>query len=115
MIANKLNYIIRFEKKTISQDSYGNVKEKWEFLKDKFASILKNSSRNNYESEGRQVTYTTTFYIRYDSDIDYNCRILYNGSYYIIMNIEEDGRKEALRLVTERWLDADEKIFDNNE
>ena len=115
MITNKLNIIITFEKKTSGQDEYGHMQDGWTYLKDKFASKLKNSPRNNYESEGRQVTYTTTFYIRYDSDIDYNCRIKYNGSYYYIETIGEEGRKEALRLVTKRWIDSEEKIFDNNE
>lgn len=101
MLPGLLNKSIEFEHKTESVDDIGDVLSVWTFYK-RFKASVTISPVNSYsENTGEIVNYVTTFIIRYDKNINYKYRILFNENYYKIRAITELGRKEGLVLKAE--------------
>jgi head-tail adaptor len=71
------------------------------FLKFKKAGVTYMGGNTNKDSLGQRSVSATNFTIRYDKEVDYNCRIKYNDSFYSIEHIEIVGRNEAQVIKTE--------------
>jgi SPP1 family predicted phage head-tail adaptor len=100
MICGLLNKLIEFEYKTETSE-YGMITSDWTFYK-RFKASVSISAVNSYsENTGEIVNYVTTFVTRYDKNIKYNYRILYNENYYKIRAITELGRREGLVIKTD--------------
>ena len=102
MLCGPLNRHITIEQETTGKNSVGTPVETYTLLKKCYATIKYNSGGTPY-NEGAQPYSDVDFSIRYDSAINYKCRILYSGEYFKIIAIELIGRKDGIRLKTIRW------------
>jgi SPP1 family predicted phage head-tail adaptor len=101
--ASILNRKITFEKETTSKNSIGTPTETYVSLKNKYANVYVTGGSTEFGESGNLPNTFIDFTTRYDTDIDYKCRIKYNNQYYRILHIEELGRKLALRIRTIVW------------
>jgi SPP1 family predicted phage head-tail adaptor len=101
MLPGLLNKSIEFEYKTLVKGTFGNSTPDWTFYKRFKASVTINAVNSYSENTGEVVNYVTTFIIRYDKNINYLYRILYNENHYKIRAITELGRKEGLVIKAE--------------
>lgn len=91
---------IRIETPTSSRGNSGQEVLTWSNFAECWASI---ETPNTKSDEGviadQEVSTTfTVFLIRYRDGLTQKMRIVYNGKYYDIQNIMEQGRREFLRL-----------------
>lgn len=56
------------------------------------------SRKEGYEAEKKTAQRNEVFVIRYFSEVNERCTILYDGRRYDITGIEEIGRQEGLRI-----------------
>ncbi len=103
--ASVLNRKIIIERSTIAKDVVGTPVETYVKFKEKWANVYISGGSTNFESMGALANTAIDFTIRYDNDIDYSCRIKYDGQYYKILHIEQIGRKEGLKIRTIVWED----------
>lgn len=101
MLAARLDRKIVFERETTSRNAIGTPEETYAFLKGKYATVSYSTGRTYGDSFAERTSTDAVFTIRYDQDVNYKCRILYNGSYYVIRHIETLGRKESMRILTQ--------------
>ena len=101
MNAGKLDRYITIQTTTESVSSTGERVDSWTTYHTCFASIVKGGGGQGTDELRRTSTNTKTFMIRYYGGIVPKMRILYNGAYYDITNIDEYGR-EGLIIQTER-------------
>jgi len=99
----RLNRRIVIEKETSAKNALGTPVETFTELKETWATVTYQGGGMRYETEGEIAASDAEFTVRYDSDIDYNCRVKYEDEYYKITHIETIGRKEGLRLRTIRF------------
>ena len=93
------------EKNTSTANDYGELVSGWAVFCTVWAAI----DRKPYAREGNSgeqiISFqSVTFNIRYSSTtklIEPSYRILYSGKYYNILGVQEVGRQEQLRVVTE--------------
>lgn len=100
MLAAKLDVRITFEKETTAPNAIGTPVETYTYLKEKWASVSYSGNTSADQYAERTLT-NAVFTIRYDSEIDYKCRILHNNQVYVIKHIEPMGRKAGLRIRTQ--------------
>jgi len=102
MISALLNEQIAIEVETTSKNGVGTPIETYVHLKYTYASVK--YTKGDTEFREAAMPYTDTeFSVRYDSRLNYKCRVLFNGEYYKILHIEKIGRKDGLRLKTIKW------------
>lgn len=92
-----LNRYIKIEQETTTKNAVGTPVETYSLLKFTWATIKYTSGGTEF-NEGAQPFTDTEFSVRYDSLIDYKCRILFDNEYYKILHIELIGRKDGQRL-----------------
>jgi SPP1 family predicted phage head-tail adaptor len=92
-----LNRLIRIDIESTSVNSVGTPEETYTLLKECFATIKYNTGATQY-NEGAQAYSDIDFSIRWDSRINYKCRITYENVNYKILAIEYIGRKDGIRL-----------------
>lgn len=109
MNASDLNKHIEFWKESTAVNTVGTPTETYTFLKKKYANINFKSGTSNYEEMGISVYSTYTFTIRWDSDINYKCRIKYEDSFYLINHIHTLGRNDWMKIECSLY----EKELDN--
>jgi SPP1 family predicted phage head-tail adaptor len=90
--------LITIEKATRTKNSVGNVSHAWQHLKTKFAHISEFKGNMRSETLHQSADTDAVFTIRYDSDVDYNCRFVYRNQTYEIMHIAEMGRQERMKI-----------------
>ena len=100
MLAARLDTQITFEKETTAPNSIGTPVETYTTLKTKWATVTYGGGRTFGDLYAERTYTDTIFTIRYDAEIDYKCRILYNSSYYKIEHIEVLQRKRGMRIRT---------------
>lgn len=110
ILSGLLNVEIEFQSRIDSKNSTGrvlydydevNVKRRWATHKNGNPDLP--ITTNNYnDTQNRYVTYYDTFTIRYDEDINYLMRILYDGVYYKIIKINPIERKQNLVIYAEK-------------
>lgn len=98
MLSAKFDRNIRIESKTKSTNSVGVPTYTYSFLKSKRASVDYGGGRMSVGEYAQRVQTDITFTIRFDSDVDYSCRIIFNNSIYRIEHIEVIGRNEGQRI-----------------
>jgi SPP1 family predicted phage head-tail adaptor len=102
MQAGLLDRFITIEKETTSVNEVGTPIETYAKLKDCYSTIKYTSGGTSY-NEGAQAFTDIDFSIRYDSNVNFKCRILFDSEYYKIMYIEKIGRKDGMRLKCIKW------------
>jgi len=103
MITSKLSKQITIEKESTSTNRVGTPQESYTFLKDTYADIYIQAVTTQYSTTGSLPFSQTVFTIRYDEDVDYKCRLIYNNNYFKIESIEEIGRKHWMRIRCIVW------------
>jgi len=89
---------ITIQKRTKGQSTIGTPTSAWTDLISKFAHVSYKGGNMDTANDAIRARTDATFTIRYDSQIDYNCRILYEADKYSIRHIEVVGRKEQMKL-----------------
>ena len=97
MITSLLNKRVIFERSTQTQNETGAFIDNWIFVKSGSTSIS-NEIVNEINGVYNGVISITTFFMRYDGDINYSYRLKYKNVYYEILTIQEIGSKEGLIL-----------------
>ncbi len=97
MIAGALNKRISIEIEVTTKNSVGTPIETYTELKKTFASLKYITGGTDF-NEGAQANSSHDFSIRYDSEVNYKCRVVFEGEYYKILAIELIGQKDGMRL-----------------
>jgi len=102
MISSALNRYITIEIETTTTNAVGTPVESYATLKNTYATVQYKQGNTQF-NEGAMPYTDTDFSIRYDSRVNYKCRILYNTEYFKILHIELIGRKDGMRLKCIKW------------
>jgi SPP1 family predicted phage head-tail adaptor len=90
---------------TATVNDYGERTNTWGTLATVWASIERKASASERNSGEQLVSLqSVTFIIRNStqvSSLDMSHRVSYNSEYYNILAVQEVGRKEKLRVITE--------------
>jgi len=103
MLPSLLNKEIIFEKETTSTNAVGTPVETYSFMKQTWAKVYVYNGGSDYDIEGTLPFTRSEFTVRYDKNINYKCRILYEAQYYEIGHIETIGRNHFLKIRTVVW------------
>lgn len=103
MTASSLNKRIIIEKETTAKNALGTPTETYSTLKETAANVIVRSGTTEFGSEGALPFTRVEFLIRYDSRVNYKCRILYESQYYSIDHIEMIGRKHLQKIRCIVW------------
>ena len=103
MLPSQLNRVITIEKEQTSTNSVGTPTEEYAFWKQTHANVRFLSGSSEYAAEGTLPFTRAEFTIRYDPNINYKCRILYDNQYYEIGHIQTIGRNHWLKIVSVVW------------
>lgn len=87
-----------------AQVGYAETKE-WVFFKETFADIFVQSKGTEYNEYGSHAFTAVEFVVRYDENIDYDCRIKYNNQVYVINHLEPIDRKQWIKIQSVAWKD----------
>ena len=98
MLSAKLDRKIRIDRKVKTMNAVGTPTYAYSFFKNKFATVDYRGGRTNTGEYSERVQTDATFTIRYDSEVNYKCRIVFGGSVYKIDHIEIIGRNEGQRI-----------------
>lgn len=90
---------IQLERLSVSQDSnYGGVQQSWTLIATVWAKLVPISGREFFASDQLVADAMIRFRLRYRSDLDATCRIVYNAKPYNIRYIAEIGRHDELEI-----------------
>ena len=93
------------EKNTSTANDYGELVAGWAVFCTVWAAIERRPYARETSSGEQIVSFqSVTFKVRYSSTtnrIEPSYRILYSGKYYDILGVQELGRQDQLRIVTE--------------
>jgi len=104
-MAKNLKYRMSLEKFTnTAEEGYAEDKQ-WCFLKETWADMYVRSGGSQYAEDGQQAFTRVEFLFRYDEDITYECRIIYENQYYYINHIEPVDRKHWMKIISVNWED----------
>jgi head-tail adaptor len=107
--SNDLQKLVEIWKETTTTNSVGTPTESYLLYKKTYARILfKSGTSINTENKGVLPTAYTEILVRYDSEIDYKCKVKYNNWWYLIGYIEEVDRKAFMRLDCTVYEDVNE-------
>jgi len=98
LVTSSLNYLITIEKETTTKNAVGTPIKQWGALCTCYANVYSKSDSLLSLSEGQLSNTSIIFTIRYRSDIDYSCRILFENIYYKIIGLNLIRRKVGLKL-----------------
>lgn len=99
----KLDRILTLQKRSVSQNDYGEEAPTWTDDQDLRAEIVDVDGEEEYEAKQETPVKETTFRIRYKSKLnasDY--RVKYDGTVYNINRVKEDVegfRRQYMKLV----------------
>lgn len=101
MLSAELNRWITIEKSVKSKEAtIGSPKKTYATLYSTWAGVSYGAGSFNKDNAGSNVRVDAAFTIRYDQDVNYKCRILYENQYYEFDHIEIIGRNEGMRIKT---------------
>jgi len=103
MLPSLLNKQIVIEKEVTTTNSKGTPKETYEFFKEAWAQKVQNNAVTQYNELGQIPFSTDDFIIRFDEEINYKCRVIYNNNYYKIEGIDYIGRRHWMKLKCIVW------------
>lgn len=96
---------ISIEKPVTAANDYGELVVLWSNILTVWAAIDRSPAAKELSSSQQIVSFQgVVFNIRYSkaaSDIEPSYRVKYSDKYYNILGVQEVGRNEKLRLVTE--------------
>jgi len=97
---------VRVEKYTnTAAVGYAETKE-WTFLKWSWSNISFKGGGMTFFEEGKNAFSRVVLTLRYDVDITYDCRFLYDNQYYYVYHIEDVDRKKYMRITSTNWEEA---------
>jgi len=99
----KLDKQLVIEKETTATNRVGTPEETYEFYKEAWAQKVMTTATTQYAPQGQIPFSGDDFILRFDEDIDYKCRVIYNNNYYKIEGIEFIGRRHYMKLETIVW------------
>lgn len=103
MLAHNLKERVIIQKKTsVKNPGTGSLADTWNTIMTVSAEVKYNTGNETID-KGRVNGYSVDFIIRYRSEIDTNCQVLWNDQKFNIQAIEPIGRKETLRLKCQRF------------
>jgi SPP1 family predicted phage head-tail adaptor len=103
MISSAFNRFIIFEKETSSKNAVGTPTEPYTFLKETWANFRLLSGGTQFTQEAGLPYSDVEFTIRYDPDINYACRIVFDNQYYRIQHIFTEGRMDFTKIRCKVW------------
>jgi SPP1 family predicted phage head-tail adaptor len=89
----RLDRKIVIENQTFATNSIGEYISTWAVFHTTFASVAKVSGSEKIEADQVTATNKVRFKIRFFNGIDETMRVLYNGNYYDIVEIQELDRE----------------------
>lgn len=98
---------ITIEKNTYTENASGTDTPSWSVLKTTFAEIYYGSGSVKYEEAGPLPYTSVQFQVRWDSRIDYKCRIIFNNEIHNIDQIEIIGRNKFMKIITHVYHDTE--------
>lgn len=101
MNISKLDRKIVIENYTLTQNSFGESTKVWATYHTCFADVGMMGGTEKLEGDKTTATVQVRFKIRYFAGINESMRVLYNGTYYDIIEIQELDR-EGLYLKSAR-------------
>ena len=99
--AGKLDHYVELQTDSSTQNSYGEDVETWSTLTNVWAARLSNKAAERYTAGQYVGTTTTTWRIRFRSDVDNLQRLVYNSENYGILGVYPEGKNADLILITE--------------
>lgn len=103
MLTNELNRWITIEKAVNAKGSTGVPTDTYAVLFETWAGVSYGGGSFNSDNVGQNVRVDASFTLRWESSVNYKCRVVYEGQYYSIDHIEIIGRREGLRLKCLRY------------
>jgi len=103
MLASLLNKQLVIEIEATTTNRVGTPTETYEFLKETWAQKVQNNATTQYDPIGQVPFSGETFIIRFDEEINYKCRVIYNNNYYKIEGIDFIGRRHWMKLKCIVW------------
>lgn len=97
-----LNRLIKLQNRDITPPLFGvsQFNETFTDISDTWAGIETVSGKTYFDGAGTETNITHYFYIRYDTSVNSETWIEYDGRRFDILNTEDyDERKEFMRLV----------------
>jgi len=101
--ANQLDKNILIEKETTTTNTVGTPTEGYATLKETKAYFRVLTGNSEYGDEGTLPYTRVEFVMRYDSRINYKCRILYDSQYYEINHLETIDRNAFIKARCVVW------------
>jgi len=99
MFAAKLDRLITLQLKVESKNSIGELSVDWVTTGTTYATVTPAGSGYKFTQGSIDTNIgKTQFFIRWQN-LNYNYRIVYNGEVYRIEDLQEVGRKEALKII----------------
>jgi SPP1 family predicted phage head-tail adaptor len=97
-----MSYVLRHrveiqKYRNTAEVGYAETKE-WCFYKETFADIFVQGKGTEYNEYGSHAFTNVEFVVRYDEDLNYDCRVKYNNQIYTINHIENVDRKQWFKL-----------------
>ena len=102
MNIGRLDRKIVVEQETFSNNSIGEYTSAWSVFHSAFASVAKVSGSESVEADQITATNKVRFKIRFFDGINESMRVLYNGSYYDIIEIQELDREGLYLTATKK-------------
>ena len=98
----RLDRKIVIESETFSNNSIGEYVAAWSVFHTAFASVAKVSGSERVEADQITATNKVRFKIRFFDGINESMRVLYNGAYYDIIEIQELDREGLFLTATKK-------------
>jgi SPP1 family predicted phage head-tail adaptor len=102
MNAGKLDRKIRIESRVETQNDYGEAVISYVLLANVWAEVIPLSGREFFTAAQFVPEARLKIKIRYRSDIDERCRIIFESVPYDILHIAEIGRREGLEIMVKK-------------
>ena len=102
MNIGRMDRKVEVQRRTTAVDTFGQRNETWAKRFDAWA--MKKDDFANERVEAGQVVEVvrTTWTMRYNDTLKHTDRILYDGGTYYVLGIVELGRKEGMKVLTEK-------------
>ena len=101
--AGRMDAQITLQSATAAQDVFGQPIDTWADLATDptvWAEVIPLSGRERFQAQQVDAEVTTTFRIRWRTDLDEEMRVVYDSTPYDIQVIQEMHRREGLDLLT---------------